>query len=122
EVDLQRLLKVRPGRERAALTHQIAQGEVAIGGLSLGQVYRVVEADAPPTGQPLPGCRAWSKRSAMSKSGRISDVVIIPPALTIGLCGKPLGLSASSLNDCPLGSRPTWRCTASTPCSSNARQ
>ena len=32
---------------------------------------------------------------------------MIAPALTIGLCGRPFGFSASSLNDRPLGSRPT---------------
>ncbi len=41
----------------------------------------------------------WSKRSAMSSSGRISEVVMIAPALTIGLCGRSFGVSASSLND-----------------------
>mmetsp|Transcript_27837 Transcript_27837/g.67598 ORF Transcript_27837/g.67598 Transcript_27837/m.67598 type:complete len:267 (-) Transcript_27837:232-1032(-) len=62
----------------------------------------------------------WSKRSPMADAGCTSDADMMAPELMYGLCGRPSAFSTRSLKPRPDGSRPTWRCTLSSPCCSSA--
>ena len=54
DVELECLDQVGPLREGVVLAHEVAEGEVAVGGASLGEVRGVVEPGAGAAGEPLP--------------------------------------------------------------------